>query len=240
MAAYRRNRRGVVFGGFSTAQAPHSPETALHRAMSAGSDCAPAAIRSLAPEKHVFTSNLLVRRAVFEAEAFDEGFTGWGWEDVEWAVRVSRRHAIAHVDNTATHLGLDTAPALVGKFEQSTANFARMARLHRDVVALYPGHRAARMLRRLPLARRLAPAEAPGSDRPAPMSLRTTACALQGGALRRRRDRRRLSVLIPTLRRPESLGGRCARCSSQLNLAGLAREIVFVDNAPEGSARAMV
>jgi cellulose synthase/poly-beta-1,6-N-acetylglucosamine synthase-like glycosyltransferase len=74
----------VVFGGYSTRQAPDSPEYNLHRHMAQKSDCAPAAIRRLFPEKHVFTSNLLVRRDVFESEAFDEGFRGWGWEDVEW------------------------------------------------------------------------------------------------------------------------------------------------------------
>ena len=60
-----------------------------------------------APEKYVFTSNLLIRRDVFDAEPFDAGFVGWGWEDVEWGMRVSRRHPIAHIDNPATHLGLD-------------------------------------------------------------------------------------------------------------------------------------
>jgi glycosyltransferase involved in cell wall biosynthesis len=140
----------VAFGGFSVLQAPANRAHALHRRMALKSDCAPAALRRSAPEKHVFTSNLLVRREVFETEAFDEGFAGWGWEDVEWAMRVARRHPISHVDNTATHLGLDTACAIAAEYEQSAANFARVVQRHRRVVERYPSYRVARMLKRIP------------------------------------------------------------------------------------------
>lgn len=140
----------VVVGGFSVEQAARTPEGGLHRAMSASADCLPASERNRAPEKHVFTSNLLVRRDVFEAEAFDEGFSGWGWEDVEWGMRVAARYGVVHVDNTATHLGLDPAPVLAGKYEQSAANFARLLARHPTVVAGYPSYRAARALKATP------------------------------------------------------------------------------------------
>jgi glycosyltransferase involved in cell wall biosynthesis len=140
----------VAFGGFSLDQTPIRREHALHRAMALRSDCTPAHLRRLAPEKHVFTSNLLVRRDLFEAEAFDEGFAGWGWEDVEWGMRVGRKHPIVHIDNTATHLGLDPAHVMAAKYEQSAANFARVVAAHHDVVSTYPSYRAAKLLRRLP------------------------------------------------------------------------------------------
>jgi glycosyltransferase involved in cell wall biosynthesis len=141
----------VAFGGFTVDGAPVTPQTVLHQAMSRGSDCLSAVHRAQAPEKHVFTSNLLVEREVFEAERFDESFTGWGWEDVEWAMRVGRRWPILHIDNTATHLGLDTAEALTRKYEQSAGNFARVLQAHPEIVARYASFRAARLLRRLPL-----------------------------------------------------------------------------------------
>lgn len=141
----------VVFGGFSVKQAPPRREHALHLQLCQRGECAVAAIRRRTPEKYVFTSNLLVRRDVFEAEAFDEGFSGWGWEDVEWGIRVSRRWPVDHVDNPATHLGLDTAAALAAKYEQSAANFGRVSRAHPDVVGAYAGHRAARLLKAVPL-----------------------------------------------------------------------------------------
>ena len=141
----------VAFGGFSFERTPLDPRFALHRAMALRSDCLPAAQRSLNPEKHVFTSNLLVRRDVFETVAFDERFTGWGWEDVEWAMRIARRWPILHPHIPASHLGLDTAPALVAKYRQSAANFARVIEAHPQVVSGYASFKVAKMIRRLPL-----------------------------------------------------------------------------------------
>lgn len=140
----------VVFGGFAAPSGPVPVDQAVAKAMALSGDCASAAARQLQPEKYVFTSNLLVRRDVFEAEAFDPGFTGWGWEDVEWAMRVSRRFRVVHLDNAATHMGLDTVASLAGKYEQSAPNFARMAERHPAIVAAYPSYRAARLLKRLP------------------------------------------------------------------------------------------
>lgn len=141
----------VAFGGFSLKQASTAREFALHRASALRSDCAGAELRALQPEKYVFTSNLLVRRDVFEAERFDGGFSGWGWEDVEWGLRVARRWPVAHLDNPATHLGLDTAERLLGKAEQSAANFARVLAAHGERVRAYPSYRAARQMKRLPM-----------------------------------------------------------------------------------------
>jgi len=143
----------VAFGGFSLDQTPRTRAHAVHRALSLRSDCLPVTERRKAPEKYVFTSNLLIRRDVFEAEPFDASFVGWGWEDVEWGMRVSRRHPIAHIDNPATHLGLASAAAMAAKFEQSADNFARVVAAHGDIVSGYPSYRAARALKRAPLRR---------------------------------------------------------------------------------------
>jgi glycosyltransferase involved in cell wall biosynthesis len=141
----------VVFGGFSLHQAPKNRAFAVHKLMAGHSDCLDAEQRRKHPEKYVFTSNLLVRRDVFEAEGFDSGFTGWGWEDVEWAMRVAARYEVGHIDNTATHMGLDSASSLVRKYEQSVPNFARVVAKHFEVVSAYPSYRVARMLKRVPL-----------------------------------------------------------------------------------------
>ena len=141
----------IAFGGFSFDRTPVRRETALNRAMALRSDCLPAARRSESPEKYVYTSNLMVRREVFEAVRFDEGFAGWGWEDVEWAMRAARRYPILHLDNTASHLGLDPARVMAAKFEQSAANFARVVAQHHEVVSAYPSYRVARLLRHVPM-----------------------------------------------------------------------------------------
>jgi glycosyltransferase involved in cell wall biosynthesis len=174
----------VVFGGFSLDQAPLRPEHALHRKMALVSDCARAEVRSREPEKHVFTSNLLVRRDVFALDSFDEGFSGWGWEDVEWAMRVTRKHPIAHIDNTATHLGLEPAATIAAKYEQSAGNFARVAAQHRDIVERYPSYRAARILKRAPFRPAWRPAlKAIALTEAAPLRLRAFAMRLYRAAL---------------------------------------------------------
>lgn len=174
----------VVFGGFSVKQAPRLPEHTLHRRLCEGTDCAPAAIRRRSPAKYVFTSNLLVRRDVFEAEAFDERFTGWGWEDVEWGIRVSRRWPVSHIDNPATHLGLDPAPVIAAKYEQSAGNFARLSQAHPDVVRAYASHRAALLLRALPLKPLWRPRlKALALGERAPVGLRALAMRLYRAAL---------------------------------------------------------
>jgi glycosyltransferase involved in cell wall biosynthesis len=174
----------VAFGGFSLKQTPRRPEHALHRAMALKTDCTPAPQRALQPEKHVFTSNLLVRRDVFETIRFDEAFSGWGWEDVEWAMRVTRAHPILHADNPATHLGLDTARDIAGKYEQSVANFGRVAELHPDIVCAYPSHKVARLLKRVPLRGAWRPLlKAIALTEPAPLPARDLAMRLYRTAL---------------------------------------------------------
>ena len=66
-------------------------------------------------------------------------------------MRVARNHWITHIDNTATHLGLDPAATMAVKYEQSAGNFARVVAGHKTVVERYPSYRAARMLKRVPL-----------------------------------------------------------------------------------------
>lgn len=141
----------AAFGGFSLDQTPRTRANALHRAMALRSDCVPAADRARDPAKHMFTANLMVRRDVFDSVTFDERFTGWGWEDVEWAIRVASRWPIVHADIPASHLGLDPAPVMARKYEQSAANFARVVADHQAVIETYPSYRVARLLRRVPL-----------------------------------------------------------------------------------------
>lgn len=184
IALARDGAPAVAFGGFSLDAAPREPRFAVHRALSLRSECVPASDRAKQPEKYVYTSNLLVRRDVFEAERFDPGFTGWGWEDVEWAMRVSRRFPIVHVDNPATHMGLDTVDALARKFEQGAPNFARVVALHPQFATAYPSYKVARILRSLPargLLRGVLKAAAKAS--PLPVAARAFALRLYRTAL---------------------------------------------------------
>jgi len=141
----------VTFGGFSLKYAPKDQAFALHRLMASQSDCLPARLRQLQPEKYVFTSNLLVKTTLIKRIGFDNGFSGWGWEDVEWAMRIAEHAKLLHIDNSATHMGLDQAATLVRKYKESASNFARVYLAHPEVVRAYPSFKWARRLKRLPL-----------------------------------------------------------------------------------------
>ena len=139
----------VVFGGFEV-EATGARATDLHRELSKRSDCAPAQQRAEHGPQHVASSNLCVRRSVILAEPFDGGFTGWGWEDSEWAARVARSYRVEHVDNPALHLGLESDDTLLSRFATSGPNYARFAEAHPDFVSALPLYRHARRLGQVP------------------------------------------------------------------------------------------
>jgi glycosyltransferase involved in cell wall biosynthesis len=141
----------VVVGGYSLRFAPTSRRFALHRWQAETSECLNAGKRNAAPGRYVFSSNVLVHKKVLEACPFDEGFAGWGWEDTDWGLTLEGRFPIHHIDNTATHLGLDDDRSLMGKYGRSGANFARMAERHPEAAASMPLYKAAKRLRTWPM-----------------------------------------------------------------------------------------
>jgi glycosyltransferase involved in cell wall biosynthesis len=150
-AAQAAGRPALIVGGYSLAQASQEKRYRLHRWQSQASECVPSAVRRKSPGRYVFTSNVLAHKRVLEACPFDEGFTGWGWEDTDWGLRAEQAFPVLHIDNTATHLGLDDASSLMGKYQKSGANFARVAARHANVFADTPLLRAARMARSVPV-----------------------------------------------------------------------------------------
>jgi GT2 family glycosyltransferase len=144
-----REHPAAAFGGLSLRQAPRSADTALHRFLFGRSDCRSAAARSRDAAQFTAASNLLVRRDVLAATPFDDTFSGWGWEDVDWALRAARLGDIRHIDNPATHAGLDTTETLLRKYREAGPNYARLLRKHPEA-ARFASHRAARLIKHLP------------------------------------------------------------------------------------------
>lgn len=163
----------LVVGGYSLKGVAPGPEHALHAWQAARSETLPAADRAREPGRHVFTSNVVVHRDVLERFPFDEGFSGWGWEDVDWGLRVAAHHPVIHIDNTATHLGLDLDAALIAKYELSARNFARLVERHRDAMAGTPLYRAAKLMSVVPFRSPLASlARRTALDAQQPMAVR--------------------------------------------------------------------
>lgn len=140
----------VAFGGLSLAHAQRTPETALHFALFGRSDCQPAHRRARRAAQTTASSNLLVERAFLLEHPFDDLFIGWGFEDTDWALDVARSEEILHVDNPATHAGLDDIDALMRKSAEAGPNFGRLARKHPVQVKRFAAHRIASALRVTP------------------------------------------------------------------------------------------
>ena len=140
----------LIAGGFSLNKVVPSAEQSLHAAQSRASECLTAAERAREPGRYVFTSNILVHTAILHDVRFDDEFSGWGWEDVDWGLRVAAAYPVIHIENTATHLGLDDTEVLLAKYGNSGANFARMVSRHPDAALSMSLAKAARRLARLP------------------------------------------------------------------------------------------
>ncbi|MFW6412787.1 MAG: glycosyltransferase family 2 protein [Oceanicaulis sp.] len=124
----------ALFGGYEPAARPPRAHR-LHAALARASDVATAAERSNQGAFAVCSSNLAVRAHAFAKVGFDEGYAGWGWEDVDWALSFAQRFRIDHVDHPAGHGGLETPERLIAKFSRSGANFARLMARHPEYAA---------------------------------------------------------------------------------------------------------
>jgi glycosyltransferase involved in cell wall biosynthesis len=167
----------AAFGGYETADA-EDPAHDVHAALSRVSDHTDASARDMVGATAFCSSNLLVRAGVMRDVRFDENFTGWGWEDVDWAVRAARVHRLIHLDNPAWHEGLQPADSLLSKFRAGAVNYARLLEKHPQLAKL-PGARAARTLAAIPLQRSMRGVFADLVRSPRlPMKVRTTALKL--------------------------------------------------------------
>jgi len=144
----RQAGEDAVFGGYEPCQ--QDRRFAVHAALARVSDVRSAAQRAHAGPVAVCSSNLAVRAGFFREVPFDEGYQGWGWEDVDWALNAAARGRIGHADNPAAHGGLQPVEILLAKFAASGPNFARLLQRHPQYAA-QPGARLALALKRLRL-----------------------------------------------------------------------------------------
>ena len=140
----------VIFGGFTVPEKADSADQELHRALSEVSDCLSLAARQAAGPQFVASSNLAVRKAVLDAEGFDDGFIGWGWEDSEWAARVAKRFELIHADIPALHLGLESTETLLRRFKTSGHNYVRFTEKHPDIAKTLSLFKISQKLRKTP------------------------------------------------------------------------------------------
>ncbi|WP_394694465.1 glycosyltransferase family 2 protein [Hyphobacterium sp.] len=167
----------AAFGGY-TADPVQEKAHHLHAALARSSDENSAQCRNEIGATAFCTSNLLARADLMRKIGFDEHFTGWGWEDVDWAVRADQVGELVHIDNPAGHSGWQSPDVLLDKFRDAARNYARLLQKHPELATL-PGARAARILKSIPGQALLRGVWALMTQSPiAPMKARTTALKL--------------------------------------------------------------
>ena len=118
----------VIVGGrsYSRVEKVGSSE-ALYYFFSKRSECLGAEQRQAQSWRYIFTNNIAIKRNVIIEIPFDEGYSGWGYEDTDWALSaIAKNVSVLHINNAATHFGLIDTNSLLQKFDESVANFARI------------------------------------------------------------------------------------------------------------------
>ena len=148
LAEARAAPEAVTCGGRTGQRCPPAPRDArLFEAHSRMREWVPAAQRNLDPEGNFLSANFQLRRELFLRAPFDARFTGWGWEDTDWALRIRPHAALRHVENSVSHMEHHTDAAWLGRLDRSVGNYALLAAAHPQAVRrhrLWPLMRALR------------------------------------------------------------------------------------------------
>lgn len=121
----------IICGGISYQQYEHpDPAASFYLYKSHKTEALPAVSRNKSPWRYFFTSNLLVRRDIIENIKFDERFQGYGYEDIDWGIRIAKLYGIQHIDNTCTHFGVMHKDQVFRKMRESIENYALLCYLH--------------------------------------------------------------------------------------------------------------
>jgi len=123
--------RDIVCGGISYRQyIAGDGDSLFHLYKSNKTEALPARIRNRSPWRYLFTSNIMLRREVVTKVRFDKRFTGYGYEDIEWGIRLSGLYTIVHIDNTCTHMGVMGKMKVLENMKKSIDNLALLHGLH--------------------------------------------------------------------------------------------------------------
>ncbi len=106
--------------------------------------------RNETPWRYLFTGNVLVHRDVLNTIGFDENFISYGYEDIEWGIRLSCNYPVHHIDNSCSHLGLIPKEKAFVRMRSSIPNFLRVKTLHPELFSRTGAARISRIFSMLP------------------------------------------------------------------------------------------
>jgi len=149
---YAHEKYDIVCGGISYLQSNEADtSSSFYLYKSRKTEALSAEVRSSAPWRYLFTSNCMLRREIVTSIRFDSRFKGYGFEDIEWAIRLATTYTIKHVDNTCSHMGVMSKAKVCLNMRNSIENYRLLLDLHPQETAGSGAVRYAGLLKSLPV-----------------------------------------------------------------------------------------
>jgi glycosyltransferase involved in cell wall biosynthesis len=121
----------TVFCGKINYSQPAPAGFELHWKYGRNRESVNAATRNRRPYNYFMTGNCLIPKVVLERIRFDDRLTGYGYEDLLFAIELEKANIpVMHVDVGAEHLKLDSATAFMQKTDAAVRNLSSL--YHRD------------------------------------------------------------------------------------------------------------
>jgi predicted glycosyltransferase involved in capsule biosynthesis len=93
----------------------------------------PAVERQQTAWRYFFSANVLIKRSILNRIGLDERFSGYGYEDIEWGIRLDQTFGIRHIENTCSHLGLVEKKESFCRMRKSIRNFMLLQEIHPEI-----------------------------------------------------------------------------------------------------------
>ncbi len=141
----------IVCGGISYQNSrQQNDDYSFYYYKSRKTEAVPADVRNRQPWRYLFTSNIMLRRRILETIQFDPRFTGYGFEDIEWAIRLYKSYEIIHIENSCSHMGSMTKYQTYVKMSASIENYALLLSLHPEITGQSSAAKTSTFLKVLP------------------------------------------------------------------------------------------
>lgn len=129
----------LIYGGTHYhSTSPKNKKLKLHWLYGSRREVLPLETRKKYPNKSFKTNNFLIKKDVFKKIRFNEELKGYGHEDTLFGYELKKTNIkIYHIDNPASHLGLEENDVFLKKTRNGILNLYKLTELYTDEKQLY-------------------------------------------------------------------------------------------------------
>ena len=122
------NDEKVVFGGIEYQKEKPADDQLLRWFYGNARESLSVIKRNSNPNENALTSNILIKKNVFNANKFDASITKYGYEDLVFLSALKKKGILVkHIDNPTYHLGLETSQQFLDKTKIALENLKILA-----------------------------------------------------------------------------------------------------------------